>query len=306
VRAIASRFAPDLIYAHGSVLNGEVGRRLQSVVNAPLVCHDHDYGEIRACNELRSRRRHLTRVCEAAAATIVVSSAMEADLRAVVPGARIAVVPNGADPDPEPPRRSNEPTVLCVSGFYPRKQIPFLIDVFAVVAARNHDARLRIIGDGPEHRDVEAAIAGHHLEDRVTLVGRQRHESVLAEMRNAAVFALLSREEPFGVVYLEALAAGVPVVCSDDAGVTDVIEDDVHGRIVACGQLDQAATAVIELLANPAARARMGDAGRALIERRLSWDTNARALVELFASTVGPRTPPLGEATGGHLRAQTR
>lgn len=286
LRAIASRFGPHLIYAHGSVVNGEVGRRLAQELGLPLVCHDHDLDEIRSCRSLPARRRHLARVCLAAEAVLVPSRRLRTELDRVAPGACTVVVPNGADPDPIRAAPTSDLIVLCVGGFYPRKQVPSLVDAFAVVARRHPGVRLRVVGDGADRRAVEAAIARHGLERSVVLLGQLPHDRVQAEMRRAAVFALLSRDEPFGVVYLEALAAGVPVVCFDDAGVTDVIEDRVHGRIVARGDVEAAAAAIGELLGDMGARLRMGEAGRRLVAERLNWNRNAQAVSALFDSLV--------------------
>jgi glycosyltransferase involved in cell wall biosynthesis len=290
IRAIAASFGPDLIYAHGSVVNGEIGRRLVAATPRPLVSHDHDYDEIRACARLPARRRHLARVYAACDEVIAVSRAMRADIGRIFPGTRTSVLPNGADPDPVPrAARRDPPTVLCVAGFYPRKRIPLLVEAFALVSARRPDAWLEIVGDGAERPQVEATIERLGLGDRVRLLGLRPHEQALEAMRRAAVFALLADDDPFSVAYMEALAAGTPIVCTDQAGVTDEIQDGVQGRIVEHGRADAAAAAILELLDSQHLRERMGSAGRKLIERRLSWDAHAEAVEQLFESALNRR-----------------
>jgi glycosyltransferase involved in cell wall biosynthesis len=291
VDRIVDGFRPDVIYAHGTVVNGALGLGPARRHGIPLVCHDHDHAEIRDCERLPARRRHFRAVAGGADALLVVNSQMVKMVSRVAPELRPQILPEGADIRPDPPTAHRTPglAVFCASTFTARKQIPLLIEAFAQVAVAHPGARLRIAGDGPERPQVEERIARHGLQERVELLGFVDPDRVLAEMHQADVFALLSRDEPFATVYCEAMAARLPIVCTADGGITDAVRDGVHGRVVGPNDSTAAAEAINGLLADPAARRQMGEAGRQLVGSELTWDANARRAGDLFAQIVARR-----------------
>lgn len=283
IRQIASDFAPDVVYAQGTIVNGTLGKDIAAQLDVPLVCQDRDHAEIRDCLRMPARRRHFAEIALASDAVVVVNSAMARLVSDVVPQVDPFVLPEGADLAPRGPERSGAPSVIfCAATLTPRKQIPLLIEAFALVAQDNPDVALRIAGEGPARDEIEARIEHHGLRNRVTLLGVLDHDQVLAEMAVADVFVLLSRDEPFAVVYVEAMAAGLPVVCTEDGGVTDFLQDGVHGCVVPDGDAGAAAAAILGLLENSGLRRMMGEAGRQLVEARLTWAANAQMLNGLF------------------------
>jgi glycosyltransferase involved in cell wall biosynthesis len=164
------------------------------------------------------------------------------------------------------PRRDWTPTILTVCHLYPRKSVDVLLRAMTLVRATIPDARLRIVGIGPE---LDRLIG---LRDELGLtagVDFLRHipfEQLVLEYRDAALFCLPSRQEGFGIVLLEALAAGRAVVASRATAIPEVMPDGTAGSLVAPGDSGALAATLIELLSQPERADALGANGARHVE----------------------------------------
>jgi glycosyltransferase involved in cell wall biosynthesis len=131
---------------------------------------------------------------------------------------------------------STSPIILACGRFSPDKNYPFLLRAFARMKVS--DARLVILGDGPERRAIEAEVARLNLTNRVSLLG---YCDPAPWYERASCFAITSTRESFGLVVVEALAAGLPVVATASGGPDEILDNGRYGRVVAQG--DEAAFA---------------------------------------------------------------
>jgi glycosyltransferase involved in cell wall biosynthesis len=212
-----------------------------------------------------------------------------------VPESRLALVPEGIDlalwqPNDDPAvlaaidGRRDAFTVLCVARQYPRKRIVDLIDAFTLVTAREPRARLVVIGDGPEHDALARRVLERQLEGSVRLLGALADDTeVRGWYARSSLFCLPSEQEGFGIVFLEAMASGLPVVSTTAAAIPEVVPDGEAGLLVSPRDPSALAEALVRLLADPALRARLREGGRRQA-RRFSWDRVA----ERFLEVVGP------------------
>jgi glycosyltransferase involved in cell wall biosynthesis len=159
-----------------------------------------------------------------------------------------------------PPERS---LILCVAHLYPRKDVATLLDAIA----RLPEAFLHIVGTGPELPRLRMRAARLGLESRVEFLGHVSFERLAAEYRGASLFCLPSRQEGFGIVFLEAMAAGLPIVAARAAAVPEVVADGECGILVPPGDPDALTAALGRLLADPRQARRLGEAGRRRVER---------------------------------------
>jgi glycosyltransferase involved in cell wall biosynthesis len=286
LRRIVREHRPDVVLAHNAAVNGYLAWRLRRDCGIPYVTMDWDFDEIADCERYPARRALVGKVLAGAGCAVAVAKRMEALFRRLFPGVPTTTIHSGVQP--VPPRLWDVPRPAELEGklvafsagiFYSRKGIPLLVEAFARAAGRHPNAVLRIAGDGDERPKVEEAIRRLGLEGRVQLLGRQPNERVLQEMVWSDVFLLIGWDEPFATVYMEAMAAGKPVVCANDGGVNDLLRDGVHGRSVPPRDAAAAGDALDALLSDPAARERMGRAARALFDEHLRSDRTARALV---------------------------
>ncbi|WP_165943612.1 glycosyltransferase [Roseicella aquatilis] len=173
---------------------------------------------------------------------------------------RPAVIPNFVDPASAAPRRpqprqDGPPRIVHVSNFRPVKRLPLLVEVFSRVAATT-DARLWLVGDGPDRAAVQAAIAARGLAGRTTWFG-VRHD--VPRILAAADLALLtSAYESFSLFALEAMAASLPVLGFDVGGVHEVVGPGGGGLLLPFGDTAALAAATAELVREADRRDRMG------------------------------------------------
>lgn len=290
IKAI-STYQPDILFCHHSLPNGWIAAKLLSEItqHIPLFVLDHDYDEIADCRQYPKRKACLQTIAHRANQLIAVSHRMEKDIQQIFPTANTMTLHNGiALPSPElaqkprPSEIAQRKIILSCALFVERKGIPLLIEAFSCICANHPDALLRIVGEGPELETVKQAVSRFNLHHQVQLLGKLSHNEVLQEMSWADCFALVGWNEPFATVYLEAMAAGKPILCCSDGGINDVISPGVHGYVVPPRQVEQTAIALDHLLNNDAKRAEMGNNARQLIETTLTWDAKAAELIEQF------------------------
>jgi glycosyltransferase involved in cell wall biosynthesis len=142
------------------------------------------------------------------------------------------------------------------------KGFDLLIDAFAALADRHPEWTLRIYGRGGERANLQARIEEHGLKDRIKLMGAV---APLDEARaEAAIGVVPSRFEPFGLVIVEAMAAGLPVLCTAvPHGPLELVEDGANGLLAAAEDVAQISAGLDRLMSDAPLRAKLGDAGRA-------------------------------------------
>lgn len=117
--------------------------------------------------------------------------------------------------------------IFTASSFIKRKNLINLIKAYRKLKKKNPKISLEIAGDGPLREKIEKFIEKKKLD--VKLLGRLKKEEVLEKMAASDIFALVSENETFGMVYMEAISQGMAVVCKENSGVAGIIEDGVNG-----------------------------------------------------------------------------
>lgn len=154
---------------------------------------------------------------------------------------------------------SDAPLALAVGRLIEQKDHATLLRAFSPVRSALPHARLAILGDGPLEAETRALIEELGLEDAVSLPGRT---DIRDWLDRANVFVHTSRWEGFGIVLLEAMLAGLPVVATRVSAVPEVVEDGKTGVLVEAGDVSGFATALEALLTDPERAAALGEAGR--------------------------------------------
>jgi glycosyltransferase involved in cell wall biosynthesis len=150
-----------------------------------------------------------------------------------------------------------------------------------------HETVLRVVGTGPELASLRRQARELRLGGRVKFLGHVAFDRLAGEYRRADVFCLPSRQEAFGIVFLEAMAAGLPIVAARAAAVPEVVADGVCGILVPTASPDELAQALNRLLSSAEERCRMGEAGR---RRAPLYDVSLVAT--RFLEAVGLASPP--------------
>jgi D-inositol-3-phosphate glycosyltransferase len=229
---------------------------------------------------------------------------MGADLR------RITVVPCGVDLGlfrPDSPAATRDPgrsRLLVVSRLVERKGIGNVITALAALpgahAPQAGAAELVVAGgppasqlaEDPEARRLTDLARRLGVADRVRLLGQVAPRDLPALYRSADLVVCVPWYEPFGIVPLEAMACGVPVVASAVGGLVDTVVDGVTGVHVPPRRPDLLAGALAGLLADPARRAALGAAGARRVRDRYRWERIARGTLDVYARLVTASTAP--------------
>lgn len=247
------------------------GRRERFVVALKGVIADELRNERGLTRALLSVQARWERANVRRADRIVVPSAYSAAVTAAVYGvdpARIAIVPElidladwrarlaAAAPPPAHP-----PTVLTVARMYPRKRLEDLLTAAAQVRERVRGVRFRIVGEGPESARLRALHTRLGLGDTVTFLGDVSAAALAVEYVGADCFCLPSAQEGFGIVFLEAMTAGLPIVACRAAAVPEVVTDGETGVLVEPRSPEALAWALAAMLSDPARARALGMAG---------------------------------------------
>ncbi len=203
--------------------------------------------------------------------------------------APIAVVPHGVAPWPGPlPARSPGGPVelVTVARLVARKRLDDLLQ--AVAALPDLDLRLRVVGDGPQRRHLEGLAQRLGIAARVSFTGFVDEPTKHAILATADLFVLASAHEGFGLVYLEAMQHGLPVVASVDGGQADFLADGRTGRLVPTGAVGPLAEAIRDLAIDRSRRDRIAAHNRTVAAEHTLAAT-ARHYATLFAALVGQR-----------------
>jgi len=168
------------------------------------------------------------------------------------------------------------------------KAIDVLLAAFKIAAAKCPKVDLLICGAGPDRGRVEELIASNDLAARVELLGVVTRERLHSLYRGASVFAMPSRGrgEGLGLVFLEAMAAGVPIIGTSSGGPSEIIEDHVNGLLLQEEDVDGLGAGLCFLLSNPEARRQMGERGRSLVEAKYSWRKFAEQYAEIYSDCL--------------------
>lgn len=245
------------------------------------------------------------RVMDDASAILVLGRLEQSEVQARHPRANVVYFPNGVDPDrfaagdgaafrARHAIPADDRLLLCVGRLDPQKNQLLAVRVLAALLPTEPRLRLVLAGHvtNEDYADAvgrEARLLG--VAGRVTIIrGIPAGSPDLVDAYHAAeVFLLPSIHEPFGIVILEAWAAGLPVVASRVGGVPDFVRDGTDGILVEPDRMDEMARRVSELLASPGVARRMGEDGRARARGEFSWDTVTRRLVAVYEEATRAR-----------------
>jgi glycosyltransferase involved in cell wall biosynthesis len=221
---VAQHGLPDLVHAHSALNGGVVALAIERRYRVPFVLTEHSTGF--AQGRLRWWERDLVRrVVAAAYRCIAVSPDLARLLQAQYPGSVWHYLPNPlgeafvADPDPPAGKPAKSPFVfLSAARMSPEKGFSRLIDAFAEAFGGDPNTRLRLAGDGPIRGDLERLAERREVATQVDFLGNLTATGVRNAMLAADAFVLASDVESFGVVVIEALACGRPVVVTKSGG----------------------------------------------------------------------------------------
>jgi len=310
IERVISRFRPSVVHHHGTGL---------SLIASAAACRRHEVPLVATIHSLSGHtpetvfRRLVAPSLKCADRLVAISDFLAGEARALGADAdRIWVVCNGVDTrtfapgDQEEARRRlglppDVPIVLSVGHLIRRKGLDILLDAFELVLDEMPEARLYAVGgpgSPPEPgfvREVQGRAAAGALAGRVELVGAiSGHAGTKMRdwYRAATCFVLPSRAEGMGLVLLEAMACGVPVIGARVGGIPEATGE--AGLLVPPEQPAVLADAIIRLIADPEQRRAFDDDGLERVRSRFSWSAAASSIRSLYREVGGAEVARVG------------
>ena len=295
------QIAPDVIHLHGHWA-GSIGQLAVVLAGRPATIYTVRWPAYSDDTDPVSVVRNwLVEWFSCAMATIVVAISdfdrQTLIRRRICSSRKLEMIHNAYAVDPAPVA-PNRPTPEIVNiGFVGRlvaqKGCDLLIAAYARLAAGGLPARLTIVGDGPDRSELERRVEDMRLGGSVEFLGFQPDGAAL--MAEMDIVAVPSRFEPFGIVAVEAMAQGRPVVAAAVGGLTETVVDGTTGRLVPAGDPARLADALADLVRSSALREQMGEAGRERAIALFSPDRVVAAYKNLYRRLSAAReTAPVG------------
>ena len=283
---ILFRQRADIIHSHWLIPQGFIGALVHCFTGTPHVAtvHGSDLALI-------GKSAVLTRICSFiirhSDAVTVNSSYTRQLLVSHVPGSekKIQIIPMGVDPQKfiieagscTVKKNASDRVILNVGRLIDWKGTQYLINAMPEVLRHIPDARLIIIGTGPEEESLRQRVRELLLDDHITFLGAVSNHTLIHHYHCADVFVLPSIQksgntEGLGVVLLEAMASGCPVIGSNVGGIPDIITDGENGFLVPEQDSEQLAVQIIRLLQDGELREMFRKNGYTRIHTSFSWD----------------------------------
>jgi len=216
-----------------------------------------------------------------------------------VPWEKVEIVPNGIDlrkfpegVDRDAVRRrygihANEKLVLCVGRLVPQKGVEFLIRAVPLMVSRHPEAKFVIVGDGwlKSHLEYLARSTEHGW--KISFTGFIPDSELVALLKSADVLVVPSIYEPFGIVAIEGMAAGVPVVATQIGGLGEIIEQNKTGLLVYSRNPDSIAWGVDRVLSDPNHSKWLTQNALEKVQKTYSWEAIAMKTIKIYEEVVG-------------------
>lgn len=294
-RRVARTGRYDVIHVHWPLPLAVLGWVASRSARAPTVTLFYGV-ELRLVDRsFRALRGFLRWAVNRSDRVVAISSYTAAEVQKLVPGTPVSVIPYTFElPARDAARRSPAPgfTVLFVGRLVQRKGVVHLVEALARIPAALQ-VRLEIVGGGPESAAIAAKAGELGVADRVALRGQLPDADLHAAYASADAFVLPAivdsrgDTEGLGVVLLEAMNFGVPVIGSAIGGILDIVVDGESGLLVPPGDPSALAGAITRLASDRELARRLGDAGRSRLTTHFAWPTIVEQWRELYDGVVG-------------------
>ncbi|HEY8671572.1 MAG TPA: glycosyltransferase [Terriglobales bacterium] len=283
----------DLIHAHSALPCGHAAAILSERLGIPFVVSVHGldvFSSRQAYRAIGSWCKNVSERVYRSARFVICISEKVRDRVAESVTANAVVAYNGVDADffhPESSATAKSKSaliVLSVGNLISIKGHALLLRAFARCVSQIPDCVLEIIGDGPERANLAHLAAEIGITDKVQFLGRRSREVVAGAMRRCDVFALPSRYEGLGCVYLEAMACAKPVIACLGQGIDELIQHGNNGWLVSPSPVSdgELADSLGALLKNPQLCQRLGNEARDTVLRQHTLAHQARRLADVY------------------------
>ncbi len=293
----------DIVHAHDWMV-ADAAWVMKSGFGLPIIATMHATESGRMQGHLHSdlqRYIHQVewRLCFESWEVIVNSHHMRAELQNSfgVPENKVVVIPNGTDPDhfdfefdPHPLRgtfaREHEKIILFVGRMVREKGVQVMLEAAPKVLSACPGTQFLLVGTGYYLDDLKRQASSLGVSHHTHFMGYVSDQDLLRLYKIADVVCIPSLYEPFGIVALEGMAAGVPVVTSDIGGLRDFVEHMETGITTYCGDSNSLAWGLLEVLRNPELAEHLADVAKDKVQHIYNWKVIAKRTQEVYDKIV--------------------
>lgn len=277
----------DIVHAHMLPRDGHAGLLVARALHVPLALTVHGTDIFHYFIPGKEPWPRNVMIAKEADALMAVSSLLMSRVAPYRGEDRISrIVPNGVDLSLVPDVTDNRPrAVISVGTLKARKCMDRTLEAFARLAGEYPDAALTIVGIGEMEQQLRRRIAELKLGERVTLTGGLPHEEVIRRMAGSDLFVLPSWGEGYGIVYIEAMAAGCIAVGAKGEGIEDTIRDGENGFLVPAGDIDETERVMRDVFERGSGYDALRERGRR-DARQLTWARNAQTVEGIYREAI--------------------
>jgi len=291
VSKIYKEFQFDLIHAHVALPNGYAGMKIAQRYKKPLIVTIHGQDLQQTIFKSKKCKRNIEETINFSEKTIVASKKLKkiGEKYLQANSDKMIVIPNGInirDICTETSKNFKEyerkKIILSVSHLIKIKGIDLNLKAIAKLKQKYPDIIYLIIGKGKERKELEKLVIKLNLQDMVIFIGEGPHYKVMEYMASCDIFSLPSWNEGFGVVYLEAMVHGKPIIGCKGEGIEDVVENGKTGLLVKPKDVDSLVVALDFLLSHPSEAQDIGKRAQDLVLKNYTWEKNAEKTINLY------------------------
>lgn len=276
---ILADFSPDVIHAHTLGLDSQIGAWLKNKLRCPLIVTTH--GGDTARPMARGEGALLKEYCESADRIIAVSRPLAELLGSCGTDTPIEVIHNGFIPRTQEAAQKDPFALIQVGHLIESKRFDVTIRAFAALKPKFPQLTLTIVGRGHLREALESLCKELGVADSVEFTGQIPNEEVFSRMCRASYFVMASHPEGFGIVYLEAMAAGCVAIGTEGQGIADIIESGENGFLVPPDDPERIAEILESCLNDPEKTAKIAANGQSLA-RSMTWSSTSKKYLSLF------------------------
>lgn len=287
ISKLYKKFKFDVIHAHTAIPVGFASIRLSKKYKVPFVVTIHGQDFQYTIKKNNMCRKNVIKVLKSADKIITVSN----KLRNIVEKRELlnktVVINNGINPEEyvadKQVELEGDYVMLSVSALIKTKGIDLNIRAVSKLINIYPTIKYYVIGDGEEYKNLKRLVDDLNLNRNVIFLGRLPHSQVIKYMSSKCdVFVLPSWQEGFGIVYIEAMNSGIPVIGVKGQGIEDVIVDKKNGFLVQPHDLDDLACTIDYILSHKDTAKIVGENGKKTVLSEFTWLRNAQKTIEIY------------------------
>ena len=287
-------FQFDIIHAHVALPDGYAAIKLATKYQIPVITTVHG-ADLYLTAEINSKcKQKVASVFSQSNKTVFVSKKLEqiakektiSNVESIVIGNGVSFEKQGTTKHRTTTTENKPPTIFSASYLITRKAIRYNLLALAEVLKKHNNVIYKIAGDGPEQENLRKLVNDLGIHKQVQFLGMLSHQETIEQMFAADIFSLPSWDEAFGVVYIEAMAEGKPVIACKGEGIEDVITHGKTGLLVKPKDVESLTDAFDFLLSNPDKAISIGERAKKLVLDNFTWEKNAEKTVKAYEEVL--------------------